>query len=201
MVGESDLDERTDTQEAIMDATYRALRNCGYADLTIQAIADEFEKSKSLLYYHYDTKDEILIAFLEYMIEEFAVEETLDSEDAPDEQLSAFIDELVPASPTDAQREFQVALLELRSRALSKDAYREQFTRVDGLVHETLAEILAAGVEDGTFRDIDIEETAALLGAALSGAMLRRATTTDDVEATRNGLYQLVESTILAERR
>ena len=193
--------ERSDTRAAIMEATYRALCEHGYADLTIQAIADEFEKSKSLLYYHYDTKDEILIAFLEYMIEEFAVEETLDSEDAPDEQLSAFIDELVPASPTDAQREFQVALLELRSRALSKDAYREQFTRVDGLVHETLAEILAAGVEDGTFRDIDIEETAALLGAALSGAMLRRATTTDDVEATRNGLYQLVESTILAERR
>ena len=37
------------TRAAIMEATFEALSKHGYADLTIQTIADEFEKSKSLL--------------------------------------------------------------------------------------------------------------------------------------------------------
>jgi len=51
-----------------MSATYRALREHGYADLTIQQIADEFEKSKSLIYYHYDTRTELLVAFIDHLL-------------------------------------------------------------------------------------------------------------------------------------
>ncbi|MEF8774483.1 MAG: helix-turn-helix domain-containing protein, partial [Halobacteriales archaeon] len=51
-----------DTDEALMAATYRALCEHGYADLTIQQIGAEFEKSTSLLYHHYDGKDELLVA-------------------------------------------------------------------------------------------------------------------------------------------
>ena len=45
-----DPDRSTDTQTAIMDATYRALCEHGYSNLTIDKIDAEFEKSKSLLY-------------------------------------------------------------------------------------------------------------------------------------------------------
>jgi AcrR family transcriptional regulator len=62
-------DEPADTREAIMQATYRALRAHGYARLTIQRIGDEFPKSKSLLYHHYDGKDDLLLEFLSYMLD------------------------------------------------------------------------------------------------------------------------------------
>ena len=196
----SDTTSQLDTQAEIMEATYRALCEHGYADLTIQAIADEFPKSKSLLYYHYDTKDEILIAFLGYMLDEFTIEDTINTEDSPDEQLWTLIDELLPASLDDEQRESQVALFELRSRALSDTAYSDQFARADHLIYETLETVLTAGVDDGTFRDVDVEMTVELLVSNINGAMLRRATTTEDLTTqTRMAITGFVDSYLLAE--
>ncbi|WP_049903675.1 TetR/AcrR family transcriptional regulator [Halococcus agarilyticus] len=194
----TDAADQTGTQTAIMEATYRALCEHGYADLTIQAIADEFAKSKSLLYYHYDTKDEILVAFLEYVLDQFTVEEAVDTADAPDDQLRTLVDNFVPESPTTEQREFQVALFELRSRALSDEAYREQFSRADRLVRDTLVDVLTAGVDDDIFRDVDVERTADHLVSAIDGAMLRRASTTDDATKTREALLAFVDSHLLA---
>ncbi|WP_256687212.1 TetR/AcrR family transcriptional regulator [Halococcus qingdaonensis] len=189
---------RNETQIDIMEATYRALCEHGYADLTIQAIADEFDKSKSLLYYHYDTKDEILIAFLSYLLDQFSIEDAIDRDESPDEQLWTLVDELLPESPPDEHREFQLALFELRSRALSKAAYREQFTRVDRLIHDAFVDVLTAGIDDGSFREIGVEETATLLVSTVTGAMLRRVTTDDDVTAAREAVVDLVESRLIA---
>lgn len=195
----SDADDRTGTQAAIMEATYRALCDHGYADLTIQAIADEFEKSKSLLYYHYDTKDEILVEFLSYMLDQFTVEDAIDTTDSPDDQLRSLIDNFLPASPDAEQREFQIALLELRSQALSNEAYREQFTRADRLIKDTLADVLTAGIDDGTFREVDVEPTVSLLASTIDGAMLRRATIAgNSTAATREALTQFIETEILS---
>lgn len=40
-----------ETHERLMQATYAALCEHGYADLTLRKIAAEFEKSRGLLYY------------------------------------------------------------------------------------------------------------------------------------------------------
>lgn len=187
--------DRSETEAEIMEATYRALCEHGYADLTIQTIADEFDKSKSLLYYHHDTKDEILIAFLDYLLDQFTVEDAVEGGDSPDEQLRALVEQFLPLSPPDEQREFQLALFELRSRALSKPAYREQFTRVDRLIHDAFADVLAAGIEDGTFHAVDVEETAALLVSTVTGAMLRRVTADRDVTTpTRAAIATFLDS-------
>lgn len=71
-----------DTREAIVRATYRALCANGYADTTISAIAAEFEKSKSLLYYHYDGKDDLLEEFLRFVLDQ--LESELAATDATD---------------------------------------------------------------------------------------------------------------------
>ena len=46
----------SDSKKEIMEATYEALCKHGYAELSIEKIADEFDKGKSLIYYHYDDK-------------------------------------------------------------------------------------------------------------------------------------------------
>lgn len=187
------------TQAAIMDATYRALCDHGYADLTIQKIADEFAKSKSLLYYHYDTKDEILIALLEYLLDQFTVEDAIDPTDDPETQLQSFVDNLMPGSVSSEEREFQTALLELRSQALSSEAYREQFTRADDFLRETVARILENGIDDGAFRDVAVDEFAESIVTTINGAMLQRATTNSEatVPRTRDELQTRIQSVLL----
>jgi len=63
--------EPVDSREAIMRATYLALREYGYAGLSIQRIADESDLSKSTFYHHYDGKGDLLTAFVDFTLEEF----------------------------------------------------------------------------------------------------------------------------------
>ncbi|TKX70207.1 TetR/AcrR family transcriptional regulator [Halorubrum sp. SP9] len=63
--------EPSDTRQAILGAAFRALCEHGYADVTIQRIGDEFDKSPSLVYHHYDGKDDLLIDLMGYLLDEF----------------------------------------------------------------------------------------------------------------------------------
>lgn len=200
MAGEGDLDERSDTQEAIMEATYSALQNCGYADLTIQAIADEFAKSKSLLYYHYDTKDDLLVDVLMDSLDRLSVEETVDSSKPPRAQLETFLDNMLPATLDEEDRAFRVTIVELRAQAPMDEAYREQFARADRLVRNTLTEILDGGIETGDFRDIDVPYTVDLLLSLVEGAITRHLVTSEEATVdARDTVDRYLEANVYAE--
>jgi AcrR family transcriptional regulator len=186
-----------DTREAIMKATYRALRDNGSADLTIQNIADEFEKSKSLLYYHYETKDDLLVEFLSWLIDRNA--EVLEGEDIG--STAELVDRMVPRDMDDERAGFRAAFVQMRAQAPSDAAYREQFTLYDRLFRDTLVDLIERDVEAGRFReDVDAAATADALLSTIDGAMFRQATTDDDVMATtREGVDALLDALRSAE--
>ncbi|OYR60972.1 TetR family transcriptional regulator [Halorubrum ezzemoulense] len=162
--------------EEIMDGVYSALRAHGYADLTMQDIADECSKSKSLLHYHYDTKEDLLVAFLDYVVTDSEERIAARADDPPVERLVQFVGWFVFA-PDEADREaFHITLLELRTQGPFNERIREQLARSDRLLRGTVADILGDGIDAGVFRDIDAEETAALLVATLDGARTRQIT-------------------------
>ncbi|QWC18576.1 TetR/AcrR family transcriptional regulator [Halorubrum sp. 2020YC2] len=162
--------------EEIMDGVYSALRAHGYADLTMQDIADECSKSKSLLHYHYDTKEDLLVAFLEYIVSDSEERIAARADDPPVERLVQFIGWFVFA-PDETDREaFHIALLELRTQGPFNERIREQLARSDRLLRGTVADILADGIDAGVFRDVDVKETAAMIVATLDGARTRQIT-------------------------
>lgn len=195
-------DDPETTREAIMQATYRALCAHGYADLTIQTISDEFEKSKSLLYHHYDSKDDLLLDFLSFMLERFQADVPHREFDDPYRHLQQVFDHVVPRSLEDESADFRRAMTELRAQAAHDPAYREHFTRSDEYFQDRLADLIRAGVEQGAFRDVDPDETAAFLQTVIVGATTRRSTTdSKHVDATRAELDAYVESRLLADER
>lgn len=199
----SEVTERDATQTAIMDATYHALCEHGYANLTMAKIASEFEKSKSLLYYHYENKDELLVAFLDYMLDRFSEDASIESSSDPETELRSFLDKLLPPELDDERRRFHVALFELRSEAPHDEAYRDHFAKVEVFMRERLADVIRTGVENGTFRDVDPEQTAAMFVSTIHGAMLHRVTgdgeaSTEDVRAA---LDDYIETRLSAEER
>ncbi|KAB1198982.1 TetR family transcriptional regulator [Haloferax sp. MBLA0078] len=158
-----------------MQATYRALCAEGYADLTMQQIADEAGKSKSLLHYHYGTKRELLVSFLAYLLQRFEEKVDATEGDAPDERLRFLLDKMCPSADGDDEYDrFGLALTELRVQAPHDEAYREQVARNEIAIRERFADIIRDGIDDGTFRAVDPERTASLLFAALDGARLQR---------------------------
>ncbi|MFC4448822.1 TetR/AcrR family transcriptional regulator [Halorussus aquaticus] len=172
-----------DTRTAIMEATYRALTEYGYAGLTIQRIADKFEKSKSLLYHHYDGKDDLLVDFLEFVLD-YAESNVPRSGDEPaPRRLTAFLDSVFPPDPT-TDDEFVGVFVQLRAQAVQDDAYECHFTQSDRYFRQHVAGIIEDGIEEGTFREVDAEQSAAFLVSLVNAALTER-TTTDDPDALR----------------
>jgi len=164
-----------------MDGVYRALCDHGYAELTMQDIADECSKSKSLLHYHYDTKEDLLVAFLDHIISDFETKVEERADRRATERIVEFAAWFV-FEPDEVEREsFHIALLELRSQGPFNDRIREQLERSDRHLRDTAADILEQGIRSGDFEAVDVEETAALLVATLDGARTRQITLGRDV--------------------
>ncbi|WP_115864408.1 TetR/AcrR family transcriptional regulator [Halorussus litoreus] len=164
-------------EEEIMEATYRALLEHGYADLSLSRIANELDKSKAAIYYHYDTKDDLLAAFLEFAVDRF--EETVDTEtgDEPSEDLEHVTEKLLPLQPDAEQRQLQAVLVGLRSQAVTNEVFREQFTQIDERLAATIRGIIERGIDEGAFRDVDPSRVAEHILATVNGAMYGRTTT------------------------
>lgn len=168
--------EPSDTRQAILGAAFRALCEHGYANVTVQRIGDEFDKSPSLVYHHYDGKDDLLIDLLGFLLDEFeasiadgAVAGSAERDDAPEiaperafdrsarEQLDGYLTAAVdPASlddPYAPDARFVTVMTELRSQAANDEAYRDHFDRSDRVFGEYLERLVreaAAEVpEDG----------------------------------------------------
>ncbi|MFC5278979.1 TetR/AcrR family transcriptional regulator [Halorubrum rubrum] len=170
------MSEQPGAADEIMNGVYRALCKHGYAGLTMQDIADECSKSKSLLHYHYDTKEDLLVAFLSRVISDFERRMSRSADAPPVERLVAFVGWFV-FEPAETEREsFHIGLLEMRSQGPFNDRIREQLLRSDRLLRETAADVLSDGIDDGVFREVDVDETAALLVATLDGARTRQIT-------------------------
>ncbi|MFB6207002.1 MAG: TetR/AcrR family transcriptional regulator [Haloglomus sp.] len=181
-----------ETRAEIMDATYRALCKHGYADLTIQTIADEFSKSKSLLYYHYDAKDDLLVEFLDWLVEEFTAEVDADSGADPEDRIRTLFALLVPGDEDDRDG-IRLSLLELRMRAPHDERFAERFGALDDRVTEEFAAAVRDGIARDQFRDVDPEHAAETLYSLATGTTVRQLTTDRDDPGVRRGLDAVLD--------
>lgn len=191
-----------DATAEIMAAVYRALSKNGYPELTMSQIADEFEKSKSLLYYHYDGKEELLNDFFVYLCERLEATLVEQSTDDPYEQLLALIDQILPAELDDEQLRFRQAFLEIRSQAPHNRSYHEQIERSDELVLDALTRTIERGIETGRFEPVDPERYAEFVFSTLYGAMQRGVTLEDreTIERNRTALREQLERSLLRDQ-
>jgi AcrR family transcriptional regulator len=168
--------ETEDTHEAIMRATYRALCEHGYAHLTMQDIADEFDKSRSLLHYHYDTKEELMLVFLDRIIGWVGDRLAESDTEEPLERMEEYVDKFV-IEPGEGQREtFALALLELRVQAAHNDKFREKLAAHYEQNAAAVADIVADGIEAGVFCEVDPEWVGEAVYTALVGARMYQVT-------------------------
>ncbi|MHC3439479.1 TetR/AcrR family transcriptional regulator [Natrialbaceae archaeon A-gly3] len=188
------FDDPSDTHEEVMAATYRALCTHGYANLTIQRIADEFPKSKSLLYHHYEGKDDLLLEFLEFMLEGFQSSVPAEEYDDARHHLQAILDHVLPPGEEldEERREFTRAMVELQAQAAHDEAYHNYFTTSSRFFHHRVVTVVETGIEEGVFRDVDPDRVATLLVTAIGGTRFRRSTT--NVEGTIPDLREELET-------
>lgn len=194
-------DEPAETRIEILKATYGALREHGYADLTIERIGEQFPKTTSLIYHHYDGKDELLLDFLSYLLEDAEADLGIEGDPDPEERLHVIFDRVFSPDDDPEAAAFRRAMVGLRAQATTDPAYQDHFSEHDTFFRERLAEIIRDGVEDGTFRDVDPDAVATMLHATITGAMTQQSTADVDLSALRAEVEAYVESRLLVDGR
>jgi len=181
----------TEGSAEIIAATRRALCEHGYAALTMQRIADESSLSTAAIHYHFDTKRDLLNAFLDELIDRF--EGRLESEASDSrERLVAFLDAIFV--PTDERDEdFPIALMELKSQAPHQDAYRDRFRQLDRRMREVVETAVRDGIAAGHFADADPDEVARVVVTMINGGHARGIALGEAPDETRRVIESYLE--------
>ena len=178
----SDTSDTDETRTAIVRATYEALIEHGYENLTIQRIGDEFPKSKSLIYQHYDGKDEVLVELLEFLLDHFEAQMPKPAGGNAHDCLRAMLDYVLAPEPDTERLELTKVMVELRGQAPHNETFEGYFTANDGRFRRSLADIVERGIEEGVYRPVDADAVAEFLLTIISGGTVRRATAADAVD-------------------
>lgn len=181
----------TESSAEIMRATGRALCQHGYADLTMQRIADESSVTTSAIHYHFDTKKELLNAFLDDLIARFERRLACEASD-PRERLVSFVDAIFTPAKTDND-DFPIALMELKAQAPYHEAYRERFLELDETMRAVVATAVRDGIDAGQFDDADPEEVARFVSTAINGGHARKIALGEDADETRRVVERFLE--------
>jgi AcrR family transcriptional regulator len=159
-----------EAQADIATAVRAALAKHGYARLTTAKIAAEADVSEAGLYYHCDSKDEMIAVFLraaaDYLAEELAA---VDADD-PEAKLRAALDRLYTTLDDEQARGVDIAVMELLSHAPHNETLRDSLLAMQRNTLDHLADVIAEGVQDDTFRAVDPDGAAAFLLAAAHGS-------------------------------
>jgi AcrR family transcriptional regulator/transposase-like protein len=156
--------------EEILSAACRAIVRRGFASTRIADIAEEAGMSTGIIHYYFNTKDDVLLAALNWA----------------GEQLYCRLDELLDPDSDDVERLAKVIQLALPHEGVLRDEYLlwvELWTRVrhrpelvkecDVLSerwHRLVSDVIKRGAEHGRFKPIaDVDELAERLIALVDG--------------------------------
>jgi AcrR family transcriptional regulator len=153
-----------------MDSTYKALCRHGYADLTIEKIAEESEKGKSNIYYHFDDKKALILDFLDYMKDNLREGFDCLNGGDPEENFNDLLDMMLGVEDQEMW-DFHRALMEIQGRAQYDQEFEEKFRELDEIAVRKFTEVL---------KDLDVEDprwsaefTVSAVQGALSQSMVR----------------------------
>ncbi|GAA0285620.1 TetR/AcrR family transcriptional regulator [Halobacterium noricense] len=186
--------------DEILDATYRALCEHGFADLTVQDIADNSEKSKATIHYHYDSKQDLFEAFLEYLYDDYIDHVDDVSGETHREHLLALVEFSLAEGGDVPGIDFRTAMLEIKAQAPYDGGFRKRLTDFDQYLTDRIETVVEAGVEAGEFRaDVDPETTAEFLVTTIKGAHTRRVSVNHPLDRIRETLAEYVETRLVAD--
>lgn len=190
----------TDEPDPFLEATHRALVTHGFADVTTQDIADETDRSKAALHYHYDGKEDLFRQFLDHLYGEFEALTADPPGQSPAEQLVGLVRTVLSTEEEGDPTQFTTAFLEIKAQAPYRDGFRERLVQFDDRMRERVETLVAAGIDAGQFpADTDPEAVASFVTTYLHGTWTRSVVADEDVETMRERLVGYVRDLLAAD--
>lgn len=165
-----------DTEEVIMEATFRALSKHGYTDLRMRDIGEEMELTRQVIHYHFEGKHDLMSSFLEYVIDQYEGSVEVEEGADPRTELDARIDQCLfgPEFEEFGHWDRMKVYHELYTHAQNDDDHRALFDDHYDRIRGSIVEVVERGVEEGEFRDVDAELMGQLVTDVIHAARGRR---------------------------
>lgn len=154
-------------REEILVATIAEIEKSGMSALRVSDIAGGLGVSSGLVFYHFDTKDALLVEALEYAVVRDAdrLDKALAKEGEPLDRLRRV---LTSYGPTGAAHGWTL-WIEAWSTALREPPIQASLRKLDERWRDALERVITDGVAAGAFTCRDPKGTVARIGALLDG--------------------------------
>jgi len=154
-------------REEILVATIAEIEKRGMSALRVSDIAHELGVSTGLVFYHFDTKDSLLVEAFEFAVARDAdrLDRALLRGGEPVERLRRVLSSY---GPTGAAHGWTL-WIEAWATSLREPSIRASLRKLDKRWRDALEAVITEGVEVGEFSCPDPESTVARLGALLDG--------------------------------
>ncbi len=142
-------DKKTDNNEKLIDAAERLFAEKGYSETSIDDICDEVDVTHGLFYYYFDSKEDIVEAITERLMED--ITETL--EDITNDPIlnaqEKFMKLWIKSLQEKKERSYLTSVL-MGDSSISRFVYQVYHEAVETMV-PYMKEIVEQGVEEGVF--------------------------------------------------
>lgn len=171
-----------DRRQEIINETGKILVAEGYNSLTIQRIAERVDITSAGVHYHFETKEDLVVALIEDR-EERLIELLESTEGPPDERLADIIQIQFEAVETVADMAGPPTLQLVLASVSGGEPIRDALASMLETYVEIVSGVIREGVEQGVFESDDPERMAVLLASFENAAEVRTALDldTDDV--------------------
>lgn len=173
------LGQRSAREVEIIGSTYRMMATLGSHRLTLLDIAAEAGVSKALLLYHFGTKEALLHATMQWALERTAerIRRRIEPAMTGEEAITALIDAVFVGA--DINRDFYLFYLDLIEYSARVPDFGELSTMLTEIINGLYAEVIEAGVRDGSFQVADPHLAARNMRALIEGTFLQWMQTDD----------------------
>jgi AcrR family transcriptional regulator len=154
-------------REEILTATIKQIEHRGMATVRVSDVASSMGVSTGLLFYHFETKDALMVAALGYAVDrdlhrlDQALSRSVDATDRLKRVLSSY-------GPTGAAHSWKL-WIDAWATALREPTIRQALRRLDDRWRTALQVAINQGVSEGDFVCADPVATVARIGALLDG--------------------------------
>jgi AcrR family transcriptional regulator len=154
-------------REEILRSTITEIERSGMSSLRVADVAANLGVSSGLIFYHFDTRDGLLVSALEFAVERdlTRLSKAVASGSSAVERLRKV---LAAYGPTDAASGWTL-WIDAWATALREPNIREALRRLDDRWRQALEHVISEGVLAGDFVCADPVATVARIGALLDG--------------------------------
>jgi len=157
-------------RKQLIDATIRAIGRVGYAGLTLTHVAGEAGLSPGIVNFYFKSKDQLLVATLEQIAEEYSAfwQAAIDrGKISPASGLEAMIEADFHASVCNPEK--VSVWYAFWAEARNKPAYRELVSRLEEDYLEQTEELCTRLISEGGYEGVEADQAAAGLNAMIDG--------------------------------